>query len=154
MAPYRRTEICTRHQSAFVARHRRPEHFTLDAAVGGGLRIHFDPLALIALRLLTISVPDANNLPTMLRAALVALALVSALSITFVLVTPDSTDDAVAIEHQKAYPRTGPLQKLFVSVVQALTSQAAVILQLHETRSLTSRLNTSELTDLLCEYRC
>jgi hypothetical protein len=83
--------------------------------------------------------------------------LLSAFSVTFVLVTPDSTDDVTAvvrpsIQH-KAYPRTEPLQKLSVPLVE-LSSSQAVIFRLLVTKSLPSRLNPSKLVDLLCEYRC
>ena len=111
----------------------------------------------LAAHLLTISRPDASNLLAMFRIALAALIVLSAFSITLVLVTPDPTDDVAAIVRPrilpKASPQTEALRKPFVSLVQASNRQA-VTFQLPGTTRLTSRLNPSELADLLCAYRC
>ncbi|PYT87592.1 MAG: hypothetical protein DMG41_14765 [Acidobacteria bacterium] len=93
----------------------------------------------------------------MFRRVLVGLMLLFAFTIMFVLVTPDPTDDVTAVVRpsilHKAYPRTEPLQKLSVPLVEPSSSQA-VIFPLLATKSLPSRLNPSKLVDLLCEYRC
>ena len=89
----------------------------------------------------------------MLRRALAGLVLFSAFSIALVLVTPDPSDDVIAVVQasilRKAYQHAKTLQKLSVPPVQALTSQN-VIFQLLLTKSLPPSLNPSKLVDLRC----
>src|SRR5207302_6599703 len=78
----------------------------------------------------------------MFRRVLVGLMLLFAFTIMFVLVTPDPTDDVTAVVRpsilHKAYPRTEPLQKLSVPLVEPSSSQAVIF-------PLRSEEHTSEL---------
>ncbi len=79
------------------------------------------------------------------------LVLVAILSITYVLITPDVTDDVAGILR----PNHTVKAKRIVSVSAAQTAIAAVVpLVLSMPRSTTEHLSTSEVFDLICISRC
>src|SRR5262249_10501792 len=73
--------------------------------------------------LLTIAKRGANNLRQMARPAQVALVLLAVLSITYVLITPDPTDDATCFLRPSHF---GKGQVLAVYVVLPLAPQIAI----------------------------
>ncbi len=79
------------------------------------------------------------------------LVLVAILSIAYVLITPDVTDDVAGILR----PNHTAKAKRIVSVSVAQTAIAAVVpMVLSTPRSATERLSTSAVFDLTCVSRC
>ena len=91
---------------------------------------------------------DSTN---MFRTVRVALALLSILSIAYVLATPDPTDDVTATLQGDHF---GKAQKLAVCFVQPLAPQIAVFRLLTPSSSSNQRLTILELIDIFCSYRC
>ena len=87
----------------------------------------------------------------MSRAAQVALALLAIFSITYVLVTPDPTDDAIAVLRMS---HSGKAQMLLAYVVLPLAPQIAILRLSTRSSSNQQRSTTLELVDLFCTYRC
>jgi hypothetical protein len=88
---------------------------------------------------------------TMIRGARVALVLVAIFSFTFVLITPDPTDDVDGVLRPN---HTATAQRI---VSLALLQSAILVfvpLLLPIRPSATQRLTTSELLDLVCVCRC
>ena len=90
------------------------------------------------------------NSPAMLRAARIALALLSIFAIAYVLATPDPTDDVTGVLRPN---HLGKAQRLDPHFVQPTTLNS-VIFRLLVPGSPTQRLTTFELVDLFCAYRC
>jgi hypothetical protein len=88
--------------------------------------------------------------PQMSRRLQVALALFAIFSITFVLVTPDPTDDVTAVSRPSHF---GKALKLAVCVVHRLALPIAIF-RLSTPSSSNQPSTTLELVDLLCSYRC
>ena len=87
----------------------------------------------------------------MTKGAKIVLVLVAILSITYVLITPDLTDDVAGILR----PNHTPKAKRIVSVSVTKTPIAAVVPSLLSTpRNTTERLSTSAVFDLTCVNRC
>ena len=109
------------------------------------------PLLLVLLpHFLTGAKLRVINFCTMLRAARIALALLSIFAIAYVLATPDPTDDVTGVLRPN---HLGKAQGLDPHFVQPPTPNS-VILPLLVPGSPTQRLTTFELVDLLCAYRC
>jgi hypothetical protein len=87
----------------------------------------------------------------MMRGARVALVLVAILSITYVLVTPDLTDDVDGILRPNYRTKAQRIVGLPLPQTPIL---AVVPFLLSMPRSVTQRLTTSELFDLICVCRC
>ena len=87
----------------------------------------------------------------MSRAAQVALALLAIFSITYVLVTPDPTDDAIAVLRMS---HSGKAQMLAAYVVLPLAPQIAILRLSTRSSSNQQRSTTLEFVELFCTYRC
>jgi len=105
---------------------------------------------LIGLCLLTIAKRGAINSHLMSRPAQVALALLAIFSITYVLVTPDPTDDVTSVLRPSHF---GKAQTLAGCVVLPLAPQIAIF-RLSTPSCWNQRSTTLELVDLICTYRC
>ena len=105
----------------------------------------------IGLCLLTIAKRVVINLYLMSRAAQVALALLAIFLITYVLVTPDPTDDATAVLQVSHF---GKAQMHAVYVVLLLAPQIAIFRLSTPSSSNQQQSTTLELVDLFCTYRC
>ena len=87
----------------------------------------------------------------MSRAAHIALVLLAIFSITYVLATPDPTDDVPAVLRGSHF---GKAQKLAVYVVLPLAPQMAVFRLSTQLSANQERSTILELVDLFCTYRC
>ena len=101
--------------------------------------------------LLTIAKPGAIDVCQMTRLAHVALVLLAVFSITYVLATPDPTDDATAVLRASHF---GKAQILAVYVVVPLAPQIAIFRLSTPSSWNQKRSTTLELVDLFCTYRC
>jgi hypothetical protein len=90
-----------------------------------------------------------NSAP-MFRAARIALALLCAFSVAFVLATPDTTDDVTCVL-RASHPDQA--HRLAISCVQPRVRQSGIF-QLPSLPSSAPRLTVSALLDLVCVYRC
>ena len=88
---------------------------------------------------------------TMIRGARVALVLVAIFSFTFVLITPDPTDDVDGVLR----PNDAATAQTIVSLALPQSGILVFVPLLLPIRpSATQRLTTSELLDLVCVCRC
>ena len=98
----------------------------------------------------TIAHRGATNLRSMSRPALVVLALLATFSITYVLATPDPTDDVAGVLRPSHF---GKAQVLAACVVLPLAPQIAIF-RLSTPAFSKQRSTTLDLVDLFCTYRC
>ena len=88
---------------------------------------------------------------TMIRGARVALVLVAIFSFTFVLITPDPTDDVDGVLRRN---HTATAQRIVSLALPQSAILVFVPLLLPIRPSATQRLTRSELLDLVCVCRC
>ena len=100
--------------------------------------------------LLTIGKCGVIYLWQVSRPVQVAFVLLAILSITYVLATPDLTDDVTGVLRPSHF---GKAQKLAVCVVLPLAPQVAIF-RLSAPSSSNQPSTTLELVDLFCTYRC
>ena len=91
------------------------------------------------------------NCFSMIRGARVALVLVAILSITYVLITPDLTDDVDGILRPN---HTAKAQRIVSLPLPQTPILVVVPFLLSMPRRVTKRSTTSELFDLICVCRC
>jgi len=87
----------------------------------------------------------------MTRPARIVFVLLAVFLITYVLVTPDPTDDATAVLWASHF---GKARILAVYVVPPLATQIVIFRSSTPSSSNPKRSTTLELVDLFCTYRC
>jgi hypothetical protein len=87
----------------------------------------------------------------MMRGAKIVLVLIAILSITYVLITPDLTDDVDGILRPS---HTAKAKRIASAALAETPIAVASPLRLSTPRSAAQRLSASEVFDLICVCRC